>query len=182
MKIIETDRLILRKINQNDYKEMKSILQNKDLMIIGWGKTYSDDEVQTWINKIMEQYEKYGYSYYIVIEKNSNSVIGIMGIIPVNIKNTDYIEIAYILKQEYWGNGYATEGIEGCISYAFSIFNADKIIAQVIPENKSSIKVLERLGMKFIDEYVRDYGDKKSLHLIYELMKEQYIKKFCTKP
>lgn len=171
MKIIETDRLILRKINQNDYKEMKSILQNKDLMLIGWGKTYSDDEVQTWINKIMEQYEKYGYSYYIAIEKNSNNVIGIMGIIPVNIKNTDYIEIAYILKQEYWGNGYATEGINACISYAFSTLNADKIIAQVIHENKSSIKVLERLGTKFIDEYVRDYGDKKSLHLIYELMK-----------
>lgn len=171
MKIIETNRLILRKINQNDYSEMKSILQNKDLMLIGWGKTYSDDEVQTWINKIMEQYEKYGYSYYIAIEKNSNNVIGIMGIIPVNIKNTDYIEIAYILKQEYWGNGYATEGINACISYAFSTLNADKIIAQVIPENKSSIKVLERLGMKFIDEYVRDYGDKKSLHLIYELMK-----------
>lgn len=176
MKIIETDRLILRKINQNDYREMKSILQNKDLMLIGWGKTYSDDEVETWINKIMEQYEKYGYSYYIAIEKNSNRVIGIMGIIPVNIKNTDYIEIAYILKQEYWGNGYATEGINACISYAFSTLNTDKIIAQVIPENKSSIKVLERLGMKFIDEYIRDYGDKKSLHLIYALMKEQYIK------
>lgn len=172
MKIIETDRLILRKINQNDYKEMKSILQNKDLMLIGWGKTYSDDEVQTWINKIMEQYKKYGYSYYIAIDKNSNNVIGIMGIIPVNIKDTDYIEIAYILKQEYWGNGYATEGIEACISYAFSTLNADKIIAQVIPENKSSINVLERLGMKFIDEYVRDYGDKKSLHLIYELTKK----------
>lgn len=94
-----------------------------------------------------------------------------MGIIPVNIKNTDYIEIAYILKQKYLGNGYATEGIDGCISYAFSTLNADKIIAQVIPENKSSIKVLERLGMKLRDEYVRDYGDKKSLHLIYELMK-----------
>lgn len=172
MKIIETNRLILRKINQNDYSEMKSILQNKDLMLIGWGKTYSDDEVQTWINKIMEQYEKYGYSYYIAIEKNINNVIGIMGIIPINIKNTDYIEIAYILKQEYWGNGYATEGINACISYAFSTLNADKIIAQVIPENKSSIKVLERLGMKFIDEYVRDYGDKKSLHLIYELTKK----------
>lgn len=40
MKIIETDRLILRKINQNDYKEMKSILQNKDLMLIGGTPRY----------------------------------------------------------------------------------------------------------------------------------------------
>lgn len=181
MNVIETKRLILRKISQNDYKEMKSILQNGDLMIIGWGKTYSDYEVQIWINKIIKQYEKYGYSYYIAIEKNSNNVIGIMGILPVNIKNINYIEVPYILKEKYWGKGYATEGIDSCISYIFNNLNSDKIIAQVIPENISSIKVLERIGMKVIDNYMRDYGDKKSFHLIYALTKEQYLHQLHNK-
>jgi [ribosomal protein S5]-alanine N-acetyltransferase len=176
MKVIETNRLILRKINQNDYNELKSILQDEKLMIVGWGKTYSDEEVQIWIDKIIEQYEKYGYSYYVSIEKSTSKVIGIMGILPVNIKENDYIEIAYILKEEFWGKGYATEGIKSCVDYIFNVINADKYIAQVIPENASSSKVAERLNMKIIDEYIREQNGKEVLHLIYALTKEDYMK------
>lgn len=72
MCIIKTERLLLKKIQQNDYNEMKTILQDEDLMLLGCGKTYSDKEVQIWINKITQQYEDFGYSYYISIEKSTN--------------------------------------------------------------------------------------------------------------
>jgi ribosomal-protein-alanine N-acetyltransferase len=172
---IATERLTLRKIKRSDYEEMKIILQDEKLMLIGWGKTYSDEEVQVWIDKITEQYEDFGYSYYLAVEKSTNVVIGIMGILPVNIKETDYIEIAYILKQEFWGNGYATEGIKACVDYIFNVLNADKYIAQVIPENTSSSRIAERLGMKVIDDYMRDHNGKDVFHLIYALTKEEYI-------
>ncbi len=172
---IATERLTLRKIKRSDYEEMKIILQDEKLMLVGWGKTYSDEEVQVWIDKITEQYEDFGYSYYLAIEKSTNVVIGIMGILPVNIKETDYIEIAYILKQEFWGNGYATEGIKACVDYIFNVLNADKYIAQVIPENTSSSRIAERLGMKVIDDYMRDHNGKDVFHLIYALTKEEYI-------
>ena len=172
---IATERLTLRKIKQSDYEEMKIILQDEKLMLVGWGKTYSDEEVQVWIDKITEQYEDFGYSYYLAVEKSTNVVIGIMGILPVNIKETDYIEIAYILKQKFWGKGYAIEGIKGCVDYIFNVLNADKYIAQVIPENTSSSKIAERLGMKVIDDYMRDHNGKDVFHLIYALTKEEYI-------
>ncbi|WP_346916510.1 GNAT family N-acetyltransferase [Clostridium sp.] len=172
---IATERLTLRKIKQSDYEEMKIILQDEKLMLVGWGKTYSDEEVQVWIDKITEQYEDFGYSYYLAVEKSTNVVIGIMGILPVNIKETDYIEIAYILKQKFSGKGYAIEGIKGCVDYIFNVLNADKYIAQVIPENTSSSKIAERLGMKVIDDYMRDHNGKDIFHLIYALTKEEYI-------
>lgn len=176
MCIIKTERLLLRKIQQNDYKEMKSILQDEDLMLLGWGKTYSDAEVQIWIDKITKQYEDFGYSYYMTIEKSTNSVVGIMGILPVTIKEVNYIEVAYILKKEYWNKGYATEGMKACVDYIFNILNADKYIAQVIPENINSIKVSEKLGMKVIDNYIREHNGKDVFHLIYALTKEEYFK------
>ena len=172
---ITTERLTLRKIKQSDYEEMKIILQDEKLMLVGWGKTYSDEEVQVWMDKITEQYEDFGYSYYLAVEKSTNVVIGIMGILPVNIKETDYIEIAYILKQEFWGNGYAIEGIKACLDYIFNVLNADKYIAQVIPENTSSSKIAERLGMKVIDDYMRYHNGKDVFHLIYALTKEEYV-------
>jgi len=178
MENIKTERLTLRKIEQSDYEEMKIILQDEKLMLIGWGKTYSDEEVHGWIDKITEQYEDFGYSYYLAVEKSTNVVIGIMGILPVNIKETDYIEIAYILKQEFWGKGYATEGIKACVDYIFNVLNADKCIAQVIPENTSSSKIAKRLGMKVIDDYMRDNNGKDVFHLIYALNKEEYMQRF----
>jgi len=176
MCIIKTERLLLRKIQQNDYNEMKSILQDEDLMLLGWGRTYSDEQVQIWIDKITNQYEYFGFSYYMAIEKSTDSVIGIMGILPVTIKEVNYIEIAYILKKKYWNKGYATEGISACVDYIFNVLNADKYIAQVIPENINSIKVAEKLGMNVIDEYIREHKGKDVFHLIYGQTKEEYFK------
>jgi ribosomal-protein-alanine N-acetyltransferase len=176
MGIIKTERIILKKINQDDYEEMKIILQDKKLMSVGWGKTYSDEEVQAWIDKIIEQYEVFGYSYYLAVEKSTNEVIGIMGILPVTIKAIEYIEVAYILKEKNWGKGYATEGIKGCVDYIFNTIGADRYIAQVIPENTSSSNVAKRLGMKVIDDYMREHNGKEVFHLIYALTKEDYIK------
>ncbi len=175
MCIIKTERLLLKKIQQNDYNEMKTILQDEDLMLLGWGKTYSDKEVQIWINKITQQYEDFGYSYYISIEKSTNSVIGIMGILPITIKEVNYIEVAYILKKKSWNKGYATEGMKSCVDYIFNVLNADKYIAQVIPENVNSIKVAEKLGMKVIDNYIREHNGKDVFHLIYGQTKEEYF-------
>lgn len=42
---ITTERLGLREINQNDFEEMKAILQDEKLMFLGWGKTFSDGEI-----------------------------------------------------------------------------------------------------------------------------------------
>jgi len=56
-----------------------------------------------------------------------------------------------------------------------NIHNADKYIAQVIPENTSSSKIAERLGMKVIDDYMRNHNGKDVFHLIYALTKEEYI-------
>lgn len=177
MKIIETERLILRKINQDDYKEMKTILQDEKLMLVGWGKTFSDSEVRVWIDRITKQYKDFGYSYYLAIEKSTTKVIGIMGILPINIKETDYTEIAYILKQEFWGKGYAIEGINACTDYIFNVIKKDEFIAQIIPENTSSTKVVERLGMTVIDDYIRHHNGKDVFHLIYSLTKEDYLKR-----
>lgn len=42
------------------------MLQDEDLMLLGWGKVYSDQEVMEWIKKINQQYVQYGYSYFII--------------------------------------------------------------------------------------------------------------------
>ncbi|MEG0628588.1 MAG: GNAT family N-acetyltransferase, partial [Enterococcus sp.] len=97
----------LRKVNPADFHFLKSLLQNEELMLVGWGKVYSDEEVKGWIKKIQQQYSEYGYSYYIV-ENQRSELIGIGGVIRTKIEGTAFDELAYIIKKEFQGSGYGT--------------------------------------------------------------------------
>ena len=71
------ERIVLRQIEKSDFKYLKEILQDEQLMLLGWGKVYSDNQVKLWIDKIMKQYVQYGYSYFVVEHKDTNEFIGI---------------------------------------------------------------------------------------------------------
>ena len=56
--------------------------------------------------------------------------------------------MGYVLRRESWGNGYATEGARVVLRIGFEMLNAHRVFATVDTENASSIRVLEKLGMK----------------------------------
>lgn len=166
--IIETERLVLREISKNDYKEISNILKDIEIMY-AWEKEFSDEEVKSWIDKNLTRYYNDGFSYYLALNKFNNSVVGVMGPLIENIDGKEYIGVAYILNKKYWSKGYATEGVRACIEYAFKKLNANKVIAQIRPENKSSLNVAKRLNMKKESEYIKLYQGKKMKHLIYSI-------------
>lgn len=171
--IIETNRLILRKINKGDYLEIANILQDIDVMY-AWEKCFSNDEVKLWINKNLKKYDNEGYSYFLAIEKENNTVVGVIGPLVEEINDELFIGIAYILNKKSWGKGYAVEGARACIEYAFNNLNAMKVIAQIRPNNINSISVAQKLNMKIIDKYIKLYDGKEMQHLIYSIDNKKY--------
>lgn len=169
--MIETDRLILRKINRHDYLDIANILQDIDVMY-AWEKSFSDDEVQIWIDENIKRYNNEGYSYFLAINKVEGTAVGVMGPLVEKINNKSFIGVAYILNRKSWGKGYAIEGVKACIEYAFRRLNARNIIAQIRPNNINSIHVAQRLNMKLIDKYVKLYDGKEMEHLIYSIDNE----------
>jgi RimJ/RimL family protein N-acetyltransferase len=57
-------------------------------------------------------------------------------------------ELAVTLARRWWGLGYATEGARAALTYGFTILQKDRIISLVHPENRASIRVVERVGEK----------------------------------
>lgn len=166
--MIETDRLILRKIKRDDYLEIANILQDIDVMY-AWEKSFSDDEVRLWIDENLKRYNNEGYSYFLAINKDDNTVIGVMGPLTEKINSKTFIGVAYILNKKSWGKGYAMEGVKACIEYAFNNLNAQNVIAQIRPTNINSIHVAQRLNMKPIDKYIKLYDGKEMEHIIYSI-------------
>ena len=164
--ILETPRLCLRKIRTDDYLSISLILQDIDIMY-AWEHVFSDNEVTDWINENIMRYNRDGYSYWAVIEKSSNNLIGVCGLIAEQADNENQVGIGFIFNKGYWGKGYAVESASACVDYAFHILKLNEITAQIRPDNTSSRKVAEKLGMSIKKQFTRNYRGKNIPHLLY---------------
>lgn len=77
--ILETERLYLREMNQNDYGDLAEILQNPKV-IYAYEHDFSDNDVQEWLDRQVERYKKYGFGLWAVILKNTGDMIGQAGL------------------------------------------------------------------------------------------------------
>jgi ribosomal-protein-alanine N-acetyltransferase len=107
----ETQRLILRKVNLDDVTSWTEFFENNDrLHFLGLDMTKSFPELsQGWIEIQMQRYEQEGLGMLGAIEKSTNELVGLCGIVPREIDGNKYHEIAYSFKPKVWGKGYATE-------------------------------------------------------------------------
>lgn len=164
--ILQTERLYIRKIQIEDYNLICSILQDINVMY-AWEHAFSDEEVKQWINENIIRYNRDGYSYWAVIEKSSDRLIGVSGLISETVDNDNYVGVGYIYQRSYWGKGYAFEVASACVDYAFNVLHLNEITAQIRPENIASIKVAERLGMSIKKKFIKKYKNKDMPHLLY---------------
>lgn len=162
---------MFRRISKEDYIEVANILQDIEVMY-AWEKPFSDEEVKSWIEENLKRYNNEGYSYFLAIEKALKKTVGVMGPLIETIGGEQFIGIAYILNKQFWGKGYATEGAEACVEYAFNELNTDTVIAQIRTNNLNSKNVAKRLNMKLVDKYIKIYDKKEMEHLIYSIKRE----------
>ncbi|MGL6113589.1 MAG: GNAT family N-acetyltransferase [Cetobacterium sp.] len=168
MIILSSSRINFRKINRNDFNDIYEILGDEEIMY-AWEHGFSQEEVKEWIEKNLLRYGNEGYSYFAMIEKNTGKFIGVMGPLIEEIEGEKFLGLAYILNKKYWRQGYGIEGAKACLNYAFKILKGEKVIAQIRPENISSIKVAKSLGMKLEKEIIKTYRGKKMPHLIFSI-------------
>ena len=142
---LKTERLTLRYITQNDFEELKIILQDKNIMY-AWEYDFTDKDVQEWIEKNLKCYKKYNLGFFIISENTSGKVIGQAALKPDIIENNQYYEIGYILKKEYRYKGYATEAVKALKEYAFNTLNLNEIIFDfnLTNEDIEKIKLLDK--------------------------------------
>lgn len=165
---LECNRVYLRYITQDDFINLKSILQNPEVMY-AWEYQFKDKDVQEWIDKNQALYRKYNLGYFIIEDKLSHKILGQAALMPDFIENRLYHEIGYILKKEYWHNGFAAECAKALTDYAFKKLNLKEVIFEIRPSNNASRNVAERLGAKIEGEFIKNVRGKDMIHLIYKL-------------
>lgn len=154
--ILETKRLYLREMCESDYNSLCKILQDKDAMYAYEG-IFSNEEVQNWLNKQLNNYRTHGFGLWAVILKETHKMIGQCGVTIQNWNGKNLLEIGYLLNKDYWHKGYATESAIACKEYAFNNLNTNKVYSIIRDTNISSQNVAKRNGMAICDKWIKNY-------------------------
>ena len=172
--LFQSPRLNFRKIGDDDFAIIATIMRDEGVQKV-WGHYFTNDEVKEWISQRKNCYEKNGIDYLLVSEKLSQKVVGLVGLLKKVTNGKDAWEIGYILLNEYYGNGYATEGAKVMADYAFHVLKAPKVICEIRPMNKPSIAVAKRLGMQEKGIFIKHYHNIEMPHLIFELSNHETV-------
>ena len=154
--LIETQRLYLRELTQEDYPSLCRILQDEETMYAYEG-AFTDDEVQTWLDRQFMRYETLGFGLWAVVLKENDRMIGQCGLTIQTWKEEEVLEIGYLFERKYWHYGYATEAAVACKQYAFEQLKADEVCSIIRDSNVTSQNVAIRNGMKITDYWVKHY-------------------------
>ncbi len=148
--ILETKRLYLREHTEADAEN--AFILNSDPEVI---KYTGDDSFKT-IEEAKEfllkynHYKTYGFGRWAVIEKLTENYLGWCGL--KYSPDLNEFDIGYRLMKKYWHQGYATEAAKACLEIGFKQFNMPAIVGRAMKENTASIKVLEKIGLSFLEE------------------------------
>ncbi len=165
---IETERLLLREMNQEDYLALCKILQDKDVMY-AYDGPFSDEEVQQWLDNQKERYRRNEFGLLALVLKETNEMIGQCGLTWQEYKSEQVLEIGYLLRKEFWGNGYATEAAKACKEYAFQTLKVNEVFSIIRDTNSASQQVAIRNGMKVKDTFVKHYRGIDMPHLLFSV-------------
>lgn len=164
MTILETDRLILRQLTTDDAEFILELLNDPSFIRnIGDRNVRTIDDACAYIlNGPVASYARNGFGLYLVLLKETNESIGMCGLIRRDV--LEDVDIGYALLPKFWSKGYAVEAAQATKTYAKDVVGLKRIVAIVDPANLGSIRVLEKIGLRY-EKMVRLSADDIDLKL-----------------
>lgn len=149
MKILETERLSLRPLTTDDAEFILELVNEPSFIRnIGDRNVRTMDDACAYImNGPVASYARNGFGLYLVQLKETGESIGMCGLIKRD--GLDDVDIGYALLPRYWSKGYAVEAARATMAYGREVIGLKRLVAIVDPANEGSIRVLEKIGLRY---------------------------------
>lgn len=146
MKEIRTERLLIKTPEIDDKFELTQLINDKD--VIKWLSEipfpYTLSHAEEFIERSRERVLKQeSYNFMIFQDKK---MIGGIGLSEFNNKSC---QVGYWLGKKYWGNGFATEAVNGILDFGFKQLSLEEIFAAYKIDNDGSKRVLTKCGFQY---------------------------------
>jgi len=178
--IVETERLVLRKLNLEDANDYFEFASNPLVTTYTWWDYHQSlEESVKYIKQVNEKYNTREAFHWGIVDKETNKIIGRTGYVSID-RFHERVEIGFALSCDYWNQGIITEATKPLIKYGFEVLELNRIEARCNTENLGSEKVMIKLGMQF-EGILRQqlkvkgkYTDQK----MYAILKKEYRGQF----
>lgn len=145
----ETERLTFRKFEATDFDNWLPFHQDPRSSQYWEGLPQEPNKACTeQFERIFERYEKNLGGMNALINKRSQELIGMAGLLIQNVDEMEELEIGYSILPEYWKKGFATEAAIKCKTYAFENIRPSSLISIIHIDNLPSQKVARNNGMQ----------------------------------
>jgi len=172
---IETNRLLIREVIHSDDEAIYNAAKCPQVSMMHSNEFTSLENVQKYIQLLIEEYEGKKYRTMAVAEKTSNTLIGLLTLdIDIFFPRA---EVSYWIDGSHRNAGYATEAVKGILAYCFDDLSLNRIQAMHFPDNLASGRVLIKAGMQY-EGTLRQYIGMGEMHLdclMYAIVKQDYL-------
>lgn len=149
---LETDRLLLRPLEQRDTDDYAAMMADTAVQLyLNGGTPVPRDEAWRSMAMMVGHGELRGYTNHAVVAKESGEFLGRCGL--WNPEGWPGIEVGWCLRRDAWGRGYATEAGAAWRDWAFIELGLDELISVIHVDNTASQAVATRIG----HSYQRDF-------------------------
>ena len=149
MNVIETERLNLREMSAADAGVVLEILNDPGFIrFVGDRGVRTTEDAARYIDeRFVESYRQHGFGLWLVEAKDEGVPVGICGLLKR--KELNVVEVGYAFLPLFRSRGYAFEAASAALWHARDVLGLPRLYAVVNPDNAVSIRVLEKLGMRF---------------------------------
>jgi len=163
--VFETDRLLLCHFTEEEAPLLYELNLDPEVIRYTLDPIVDIDQAKKILKEvILPQYKLYGHGRWAVYLKPGLEFIGWCGLKFLAQRNE--VDIGYRFMKKYWGQGFATESAIATLDFGFKKLNLKRIVGRSLPDNKASMKVLEKCGMRWLGQEMVEG----LLHETYELI------------
>ncbi|MDY7536700.1 GNAT family N-acetyltransferase [Undibacterium sp. RTI2.2] len=149
MSILTTQRLRLEPLNDDHLDGLFRLNSDPEVMRYITGKPETREETIAMIERIKVRWIEFGFSWWSFIELKTNELIGAGCIQYLGRDPANPLEIGWRLRQDKWGQGFASEAAQRMAEFAFDQIGGDSLFAICDQDNVGSANVMKKLGMQY---------------------------------
>jgi ribosomal-protein-alanine N-acetyltransferase len=166
--ILETERLVLRNWLASDvncYMVLAKDVGYNCFSRPGHFLVHTTEEAKERVQHRIILFNERKLGKFPIFLKGTGEFIGTCGLESFELAGQTEVELGYRLCLKYWGRGYAAESATAVLRYGFGELSLKRIKALALPQNRASLKILEKLGF----QYLHDFAYAELPHRLYEI-------------
>lgn len=149
MTLLETERLRLREMEEGDRAFLLEVLNEPAFV-----RNVGDRGVRTEAaaidylrERIAPSYSQNGFGLWLVELKESDEPIGMCGLL--RRETLEDVDVGFSFLERYWSRGFAFEAAAATLDFGWGVAKLPRIVAITVAQNRSSVRLLEKLGLRF---------------------------------